>query len=342
MKSGLLQAAAFTLPGLFYPVSFSDFPVQAPSQVRVGGKPLVMYRNATSHVVAHTDICPHQGASFAKTGTLESNQLVCGYHGFQFCQGKFLGIPPRRPQSQCPPATGFSLHLWHTQEIDGIVYVKVPTTGPHPLPPLSLDVVPERHDPTYQKVWGCRTIAQNHQVVTENVLDMMHVSFVHKTFGNRDNPLPMNVKYQALGPFAGRSTFTYRPRAGSLASFLAPSFPEVVVENEFHLPTTTVTRVKTKQKYVKTVVTRALPQDDMSTKLFWEVHRNFACDTLGIGDRIMAFLMERTLDEDVAILNHVDPDHRDGPLRTKYDVTIRKYRASVQHWVHHVVSTFIL
>jgi hypothetical protein len=43
----------------------------------------------------------------------------------------------------------------------------------------------------------------------------------------------------------------------------------VMVENEFHLPSTTVTRVIT-GKFVKTVVTRALPQENGSTKLFWD------------------------------------------------------------------------
>lgn len=341
MKKSLL---AFTLPGLFYPVSFSGKmgPGSTPLQARIGDHTLVLYRNATSHVVAHTDICPHQGASFAQTGTLVRPQghLVCGYHGFQFRQGQFLGLPPRA----CGGGhRGYQMHLWETLEHDGLVYLRVPPTPrttPRPVDVVaaheSMDVVPEARDSAFRKVTGSRSIAQNHQVVTENVLDMMHVSYVHKSFGNRASPLPTNVDYHALGPFSGRSTFTYVPRPGSLASFLNPLIPQVIVENEFHLPTTTVTRVRT-QQYVKTVVTRALPQGNMSTKLFWEVHRNFGCDSIGIGDRAMAFLMERTLDEDVDLLRHVNPEHRDGPLRTKYDITIRKYRAAVQQWIHHVV-----
>ena len=334
MFTSLATTAAFTLPALFYPVSFSRDTGSHPVQVHFSETPLVLYRNTSHHVVVHSDICPHQGASFANAGHVSSSHhLVCGYHGFKFCQGRFLGVQAKHAPRH---GYGYQMPLWDVMEEDGVVYAKPPAPAAASFP---IYQCPEAQDPSFRNVMGCRTIAQDHQVVTENVLDMMHVSYVHQSFGNRASPLPWDVKYEPLGPWAGRSTFLYHPRPGSLASFLGPPFPEVQVENEFHLPSTTVTRVTTRH-FVKTVVTRALPQPNGATKLFWEVHRNFGCDSWGLGDQAMAYLMERTLDEDVAILRHVDPQHRDGPLRTKYDITIRKFRQAVDNWVHARTSAF--
>lgn len=321
----LAVVAAFTLPGLLYPVLYSKHLGSQPVQVYLAGNVLALYRDSHDKVVAHTDICPHQGASFSKAGHVTAqHELVCGYHGFKFCKGRFLGLATANNKPR------YKMPLWDTTEKDGLIYMKLLGTcvSENPTPQ-----VPEATDAAFSRVTGCRDILQSHQCVTENVLDMMHVSYVHRTFGNRASPLPINLKYESLGEYAGRSTFTYRPKPGSLASFLGSPFPEVLVENEFYLPNTTVTRVIT-GKYVKTVVTRALPQEHGSTKLFWEVHRNFACDSWGIGDALMAHLMERTLDEDVQILQNVDPDHREGPIGVKYDVTIRKYRQAIKSWMH--------
>lgn len=323
-----MNLLAFALPGLFYAATFShELRLNKPVGVRISDTPLVLYRNASGHVIAHSDICPHQGASFAHAGYLSPQKhLVCGYHGFKFCSGKFLGIPePATPTS----ARGFQMPQWDVRESDGIVYVRYPGKL---YTQEFLEDIPEMNDPSFRKVAGSRILQQNQQCTTENVIDMLHISYVHKTFGNRDSPLPYEVKHVNLDEFSGKSTFLYRSKPGSLASFLGQAFPEVLVENEFYLPTTTVTRVKT-GKYVKTVVTRALPQTFGTTRLFWEVYRNFGCDPLGVGDVVMTHLMERTLDEDVAILRHVDPLHREGPIRTKYDITIRKYRQAIEKYM---------
>ena len=169
--------------------------------------------------------------------------------------------------------------------------------------------------------------------LTENLLDCLHISYVH-SFGSRVTPLPMHVQYTSLGLGGGRSTFTYRPRPGSLSTWIrSASSDQVVVENEFHLPSTTITRV-TSGRAVKTVLTRALPIDNETTLLFWSVYRNFW--TFGAADMLLRSLMELTIDEDVRMLKNVyqDDARRQGPLKTKYDVAIRQYRACVQDWIH--------
>jgi phenylpropionate dioxygenase-like ring-hydroxylating dioxygenase large terminal subunit len=237
--------------------------------------------------------------------------VVCGYHGFAFKNGRH---------------GAFQVPLVDTLERDGLVYVRPGGDAPGSAPPSSPLRVPEATDPRFRVVRGARHIAQNHECITFNVLDLLHLAYVHNGFGNRRQPKPLDFSYEELGEGRGRSTFRYVPRLGSLSTWLGAT--EVVVQNEFALPSTTVTRVGA-GPFTKTVVTRALPVDEGETVLFWEVYRDFLNDDWGVFDEAMRSLMERTLDEDVRMLAQVDPGGRAGPLRSRFDVTIDEYRQAV-------------
>lgn len=312
------------------------FPVLLRSGLR-GGKvaksiltttPLVLYRDhhqLENQIVVHSDICPHQGASLS-CGKLRRGQLICPYHGFAFHRGSFCGIPDpsRRELTMKDRHHATSLPLMKSMEDDDFVYVAlrdgIGNSAGLPHQP------PEATNPDFVKIVGSRLIHRPQQMVTENVLDMLHISYVH-SFGNFEDPLPKHVKYKALGEHSGRTSFWYTPQPGTLATFLGMSHQDgkVCVENEFHMPTTTITRVSVGEN-VKTVLTRAQPLDDDTCILFWVVYRNFARTSLF--DGVMRAMMERTLDEDVSQLRNVYPN---APSRivTGYDVTIVKYREAV-------------
>lgn len=306
-------AQAFLLPNLFYPVLLSNHLGRTrPLQVTVDSTRLVLYRNASGHAVAHADACPHQGASFAKRGWCEKGKMVCGYHGFAFQNGKF---------------GSFQLPLLDTLEKDGLIYIKKPggdaaaagmTTTIHAEP----FTVPEATDANFRVIRGSRRIAQNSECITSNVLDLLHLAFVHDAFGNRRHPRPSEFLYQKLSEWHGRSTFRYVPRVGSLSTWLGAK--DVMVHNEFALPSSTVTRVGA-GRFTKTVVTRALPVNEKETVLFWEIYRDFLNDDFGVCDEVMRVLMDKTLDEDIRMLAEVDARHRVGPLRSRFDVTIDEY-----------------
>lgn len=305
---------AFALPGLFYPVLLStQLGRTRPLQVTMDNARFVLFRNASGHVVAHADACPHQGASFAKRGWCEKGKVVCGYHGFAFENGNY---------------GRFKLPLLPTLEKDGLVYIQKPgaALASEADPPF---VVPEATDANFRVIRGSRRIRQHHECITSNVLDLLHLAYVHNAFGNRRHSRPFDFSYEKLGERHGRATFHYIPRLGSLSTWLGAT--KVVVENEFALPSTTVTRVGA-GRYTKTVVTRALPVNEGETVLFWELYRDFLNDELGVFDEVMRLLMERTLDEDVRILAQVDPRHRAGPLRSRFDVTIDEYRQALARY----------
>lgn len=303
------------------------------SKSTLGAAPLVVYRDLhqlEDQVVVHSDVCPHQGASLS-CGVLKRGQLICPYHGFAFHRGHFCGIPD---PSSCQPEPKFPTDRWpagvlplvHSMEDDDFVYAGLPDIESLSKGLLAPFQVPEATDQDFVKIVGSRLIARPQQMVTENVLDMLHISYVH-SFGNAEDPLPKHIKYKPLTENSGRASFWYTPQRGTLATFLGMSNEDgrVCVENEFHLPTTTVTRVSV-GGHVKTVLTRAQPVDEDTCVLYWVVYRNFGKTALF--DGVMRALMEKTLDEDVAQLRNVYPN---APSRivTGYDVTIVKYREAL-------------
>jgi hypothetical protein len=124
----------------------------------------------------------------------------------------------------------------------------------------------------FRKITGEIRIQQDSDLVTENVLDMLHISYVH-SFGNRATPLPSNIHFTRLDAYSGRTFFEYVAGDTSISRVLG-SADRVVVENEYYLPSTTVTRVVAGD-LVKTVMTRALRVSNRETVLFWTVYRNF-------------------------------------------------------------------
>ena len=307
------------------------------TKLELFGEPLVCYNNRNGSFIVHSDICPHQGASLSKGWVNTMGNLQCPYHGFEFCSGMFCKIP--NPIME-PPAfiSNTKLPVFPTLPLHGMLFMAPLSLASPPLPLPFFP--PEETDLSFRAIQGSRLIHKNHMTVCENLLDMLHISYVH-SFGNSISPLPYSMKYRNLSESSGRAEFLYQPRDFTISSKVG-RVSKVVVQNEYHLPTDTVTRVIA-GNIIKTVFTRSLPVSKHKTLLFWKVYRNFWVDpyvpefSVG-GDYLLKYLMEKTIEEDVQMLQNVYSEHREGPLQTKYDVTIRNFRKSVTHALHSSVQ----
>lgn len=318
----------------WHPIGTKDmFLTQKPETVNFMGTPYVAYRKTNhSQLIVHTDACPHMGASFSKGGWINPRQnLQCPYHGFEFDEGKFVSIPSASNPICVNSHKGLSLlpvlekndyYYLFPENMDQVVF----STPYFP---------PEHEDPAFTAIHGHQLLDCPLDSLVENLLDMLHISYVH-SFGNMDMPLARNVVYTDLGEYAGKTTFEYSPNANTISNRVGKS-KVVYVENEFHLPTTTLTRVRA-GKIVKTVFTQSLPVEKNKTLLFWTVYRNFWMDPYvpeftQLGDVLLRFLMEKTIQEDASILSRCYPEKRKGFL-TKYDITIRQYRKKCKPFLH--------
>ena len=321
---------ALILPGLYYPVA-ERLPYTAPKRVFLGDNPLVLYQSTTnsSQYFVHSDVCPHLGAQLS-SGVRQDDGIVCPYHGFVFRKGRFCGIQG----SACSGRGGKQvLDLLEVFTDKETIYAGFPLQSPsHKIPPPFYP--PEWSNSSFRVVSGSVMLPVSQQLLTENLVDMTHISFIH-SFGNPRLPLAHDITNQELSSYSGRTTFKYSPRPGTLSSFLGGGRPdpEVYVENEFYLPSTTITRV-TVGKDIKTVLTRTQPTGDNSCKLYWYLIRNFY--THPSFDSAIRFMMEKTIAEDAYILSRVytgtDIKNKLTLPNIRYDVSIHKYRQVIQRY----------
>lgn len=333
----------FILPSLWYPLRhFYGLRDNQINTCHFNNEKLVVYKNSTaSKYICHTDTCPHQGASLSQGKLTKNCEIICPYHGFCFnSKGQFLGIDNHIETKPDKRKKQNYIEQIETNNFDNMLFIRridPNFTLSEKIATESLYEPPEKHDSRFSVIRGSRWIDTNYLSVVENLLDMTHISFVH-SFGSSLS-LPTSINYQKISHIHGKTTFHYNPNPASISNMLDTSNQfsntSVIVENEYILPTTTITRVffgKNKQN-IKTVFTRCVPLSENKTILYWYVYRNYWNDNkmvTKLGDLTMDALMESVLNEDIQILKHVDPKSREGELQTKFDITILKFRQSMK------------
>lgn len=306
----------------WYPVKIMDYFVKNPTRIDVLSRPYVAYQTSNQSITIHSDICPHQGASLSKGWLGPEGNLHCPYHGFEFCNGQFCKIPNPCDKKMKSFQNGYQMSTYPNRFEKNVLYFHDPDV----LPISDIYYPPEEYDSKFIAVDGCVRFSTNYLQVIENLLDMLHISYVH-SFGSTKTPLPTISNFEYLSAFHGRSTFTYEPNKNSISQRVG-NVKSVHVENEFILPTNTITRV-TAGNTVKTVFTRCIPISETETVLYWKLYRNFWKNVFG--DFLIRHLMKKTLGEDGYILKNVYPQEQvDQKIRTKYDRTIQEFRRTMK------------
>ena len=352
----------------YYPVARESDLVSLSSsssiqRVYLGNEPLVLYPSLSSTLsdkryVVQSDVCPHMGAQLHQGWRSVHGGIHCPYHAFEFNEnGAFCRIPNpagKAPSSRRRPSAAGSKTCLDTYPVylrDGYLFipssVREPVYRPGAVVPRrirSQDAVqdlgpvldvpfkpyfpPENKDPKFRVTEGSIEIPQYQDIVTENLLDMLHISYVH-SFGSRLTPIPYEVQHYKRHDWGFRTRFLYSPNQNTISTEMG-RVTTVIVENEFYMPSTTITRVIA-GNIVKTVHTFTTPREGKGSTLYWRIYRNFWRDPFipamdVFGDVLITFLMNRTLEEDRSILSKIYETRRDSNFLTRYDVSIKKYR----------------
>lgn len=312
------------LPLFWKIANAKNIQIATPKRYLFNDFPIVLYRDYDHNIVATSDICMHRGASLAQGKVLANNCIQCPYHGWEYKKGLVENMPG------CPDMKqhNFGVPQFEAKEINNDIYIR-PTydinTKRGDIRDHNIYVPPEALDHHFVRVSGVRHIHRPNNIITENVLDMMHISYVH-SFGNTLAPVPFKIEYTDISPLSGRTTFHYTAGPTSMSRLIGGA-KYVKVENEFHLPDVTVTRVKA-NNLVKTIVTHCYPVGKNESILHFDLYRNFL--TTPLLDEFFRYQMKITLDEDIRILNRVYDDYILGFMSNKYDITQIKYREKVK------------
>ncbi|MBL8379907.1 MAG: aromatic ring-hydroxylating dioxygenase subunit alpha [Burkholderiales bacterium] len=143
------------------------------------GEPLVLFRDRAGRPAALLDRCPHRLLPLSK-GRLRGDAVECGYHGLTFdAQGACVRAPgqDRVPPKACVRAYPVAEHL-------GMVWVW-PGDPERADTALLFDKLPQwALAQGATPAWGLNCgpythVRANYQLLTENLVDPAHVSFVH-------------------------------------------------------------------------------------------------------------------------------------------------------------------
>lgn len=141
------------------------------------GEQVVLYRLVDGSVAALEDRCCHRGLPLSK-GCVRGDQLQCGYHGLTFDRtGACVHVPG---QDKVPP--GARVKRFEVQEQDHLVWIWMGDEGRADASTIVRH--PWHDDAGWVWVKDRYLIEANYQLVTDNLMDLTHVGYVHgRTIG---------------------------------------------------------------------------------------------------------------------------------------------------------------
>lgn len=139
--------------------------------------PIVFYRRGDGSPAALFDRCPHRFAPLSK-GRVIGDELECGYHGLRF---DCMGACTSNPHGGGKPLRAARVESYVLHERYGFVWLW--PGDPDRADPSLLPHYPYLEDNTRWRVHRGRLSVQgNYQLVTDNLLDLTHVPYLHPAF----------------------------------------------------------------------------------------------------------------------------------------------------------------
>ncbi|MFF3286639.1 Rieske 2Fe-2S domain-containing protein [Streptomyces sp. NPDC003023] len=158
----------------WYVAAWSTEITERPVRRVVCEQPIVLYRTTTGAAVALADRCAHRAYPLSQGRTV-GDSIECGYHGFAYGPD---GVCNRVPAQTGIPERA-RVRRYPVVEKDGWVWV---WTGDAELADES--VLPDTHwmaDPNWATVTHTVLFECRHDLIHDNLLDLTHESFLHRT-----------------------------------------------------------------------------------------------------------------------------------------------------------------
>ena len=160
------------LTNCWYAAAWSEELTSEPLERLICGQKLVLLRRADGSVAALSGVCPHRFASLARGKVLESGHLQCPYHGLQFDSS---GRCVHNPHGPLP--ANVRLQSYVSLERHGLVWLWRGDTAK-----ADALLVPDFQclvDPRLRTIHGTIVTHGNYELVTDNLMDLSHVGFLH-------------------------------------------------------------------------------------------------------------------------------------------------------------------
>jgi len=160
------------LKDCWYATAWSDELKHEMLERTVCGEKLVLFRDAAGAPCALSGICPHRFASLARGKRVSPDRLQCPYHGLEFDS---TGHCVHNPHGPVPPRV--RLRRFKAAERHTLIWLwwGDPDRADESLIPDFACI----EDSRYRTIHGTIMTHGNYQLVTDNLMDLSHVGFLH-------------------------------------------------------------------------------------------------------------------------------------------------------------------
>jgi phenylpropionate dioxygenase-like ring-hydroxylating dioxygenase large terminal subunit len=177
----------------WHPVAHSRDVAEKPLSVKLLDQQVVVWRSAKG-IVAFQDLCLHRGTPLS-LGWIDSGQIVCPYHGWQYgADGLCTRIPSLPPDRPIPAKARVVVH--HATERHGLIWLclKAPIADIPEFPPEIQDASYRWEVYSSEGQWKA-----NAARMIENLLDFSHFAWVHPgILGDREHPECQPIEIQRV------------------------------------------------------------------------------------------------------------------------------------------------
>lgn len=240
MTSPSAVGSPTALRACWHPVAWAEAVGSVPAAADLLGERLVLWRDRSGALHAHSDLCIHRGTALS-LGRVEGDELVCPYHGWRYAaSGACVAIPQLADSTRVPAKARIA--RYPCREALGLAWVALDE------PRWQLPDVPELAADGWRVVragpyaWQCDASRQ-----VENFTDFGHFPWVHPgLLGDPERPVVPDHSVETDGHVLRYEIV--RPEAPNPDDF--PVFaneeraaPERRSRYELHLPYTIVLRL---------------------------------------------------------------------------------------------------
>ena len=293
------------LAGFWYVAGWSAEITTTPLARRILDRPVLLYRTESGQAAALDDCCPHRMVPLSR-GTVEGESLRCGYHGLRFDgSGRCVEIPG---QAHIPGRA--SVRAWPL--IERWQFAWIWTGDPAEADPTLIPSLPWLDSPEWVASRGCITYACNYVLLLDNLIDLSHTTFVHRsTIGTDDVArTPVRTTAEAARVLVERDMTDTEPsrlyrKAGDFAGHVdrwqrieySPPARVIIDAGAVSVePAEAGRRIDTR------VINLITPETSRSTLHFWAFARDFKLDDVALTDEIAQALVV-TFNEDRVLID---------------------------------------
>lgn len=162
---------------------------------RILGEPIVLFRKEEGGIAAMADVCPHRFAPLHLGKLLPGDRLQCPYHGLQFGPE---GVCVHNPHGNGRIPSSARVRTYPVVERNTIAWIWMGEEAPDPglIPDFSI-LDTSSPQVTSKRDW--LRMESNYLLITENLLDLSHVSFLHEGILGNEDTIPATISIEERG-----------------------------------------------------------------------------------------------------------------------------------------------